>query len=185
MAEALRRGHYVRAIVRRETAFDRHPQLTVEKMSTGNHKELARRVSDADAVISVVSTWKSKKAHLVSKVAQDVLACHPKQFIGLTGVDALVPGEQFRGLRKVSCRFAQLIAKDVLWDGDELLRLCAPHENAVVLRSPAMRGGAKRRYRLLKSVKNIFRLVTRKMVACALLDSAEKPNQSPKFPFIV
>jgi len=183
--------HQVLAIINQHDQFVPNDQLVSKiKIKLDDHQRLEDLIKDCDAVISVVSSWKTAKKNSLTFVMNNlvpILNHYPnKRLISLTGSDARMEGDKFDLINFFFHPFLKLVAKKVLLDSENHLKILLNSKiNWTVLRSPTMKNGNNNHYRLdINHRPPIWNLVNRKAVAKALCDQIESNQFSQQAPFI-
>jgi len=189
VAEALARGHSVRAFIHRTNDFPNHPRLTLVKGDIHDVQSVANAVFGSQAVLCTLSSWKSPGKDVVSSGIRAIIpamnANGIDRIVTVTGSGAFTDEEQPSFLRRCGHTFGKLVAGKVIADGEEHIRLLqASGLDWTTLRSPVMNNGARIFYKLSMRPAPTWQYVPRKAVAKAMLDQLDGASYSRSAPFI-
>src|SRR5690242_9717687 len=73
VAEALARGHTVRAFIHRTNNFELHPQLSVAQGDIHDPQAVKQAIQGSDAVISTLASWGSSTKDIVSAAMRTII----------------------------------------------------------------------------------------------------------------
>lgn len=185
------KNHHVLAIINQHDQFIPNNSLVIKiKLKLNDYQQLERLIKESDAVISVVSSWKTVEKNSLTFVMNNlvpILNQYPnKRLISLTGSDSRIERDNFNLINFFFHPFLNLIAKKVLFDSENHLKiLLNSNTNWTALRSPTMKNGQSDHYRLDNNHRpGIWHLVNREAVARALTDQIETDQYSQQAPFI-
>lgn len=190
VAEALTRGHSVRAFCHRTSKLADHPQLQICHGDIYDTASVEAAVAGADAVISALGSWgtplKNILATGVSAIIPSMHLHHVGRIVSLTGADARGPGDNISLVHLLTHRFLAIFTSKVLYDGEEHIRLlAATNLDWTVLRSPPMLPlGRGKHFKLSDRRPLPWQTIPRQAVALALVDLVESSEQSRSAPYI-
>jgi putative NADH-flavin reductase len=184
VAELLRRGHTVMALVHRHGLPER-PHLTSVKGDVHDKASIQTVLEGSDAVISTLGSWGTKQKDVLSSAmslvipAMDTLGI--RRIVTLTGSGATLPNEHAGPLEWLSNLPLRLAAPKILEDGEKHLAMLAESPlDWTVVRSPVMNNRDRSAYTLELNGGGLT--ISRQAVANALVDLAEHgewPHQAP------
>jgi putative NADH-flavin reductase len=189
VAEALARGHSVRAFVHQHPDFKPHPNLHVVQGDIHDAQSVAAAVQGSDAVISALGSWGTKSKDIVSTGMRHIIPAMEhhgvERIVSLTGAEAHDSKDHPDLLRRLTHAGAALAAGRILADGEEHIRLLRQSNlEWTVLRSPVMTGSPRIFYKLSLQPLRPWRTIPRRAVAKALLDQLEGAAYAQAAPFI-
>lgn len=189
VAEALARGHSVRAFVHQNHDLPEDPQLTIVQGDVHKAADVLSAIHGCQAVVSTLGSWGTPDKDVVSSAMRHIIPAMEQagmeRIISLTGAEAWDDTDRPTLLRRCSRWGAKLIAHRILADGEEHIRLLrASRLDWTVLRSPVMTNSARIFYMLSLRPLKPWQTIPRKAVAKALLDQLDGPAYSKAAPFI-
>lgn len=189
VAEALARGHSVRAFVHRTHNFPSSTQLTVIQGDIYDKESVANALFGSQVVISTLGSWGTPKKDVVSSGMQAIIPAMQSfgidRIVSLTGAGAYIDGEKNSIGRQCGHMFGKLFAGKILVDGEKHIKLLQSSGlDWTVLRSPVMTDGARIFYKLSMRPVAMWQTIPRKAVAKALLDQLDGASYSNASPFI-
>lgn len=189
VAEALERGHYVRAFVHRNNRLKPHSRLHVVQGDIHDRKAVLGALDGCQAVICTLGSWHSKEKDIVSSGMRSIIpamqAIGLERIISLTGADARDSTDRPDLLGRSSRLTLGIIAGKIIADGEQHIRLLrASGLEWTVLRSPVMTNGAEIFYKLSLQPQRPWRTITRRAVAKALLDQLDGPAYAREAPYL-
>jgi putative NADH-flavin reductase len=177
------------------TAAVYRPKATIPKeakravVDVHDPSSVALALDGQDAVVSALGSWETKSQDILTSFIR-VGAPLMKQrgvwrVISLTGADARVPGDK----PALSARLMRFVlhtyAPKVIEDGEEHLRLLEKSGlHYTVIRSPKMKDGPPRSYRLGHKSAQVWWLINRWTIATAMCDQLESDKFVGKAPII-
>lgn len=189
VAEALDRGHTVRAFIHQTNNFELHPRLSVTQGDIHDPQAVSQALQGSEAVICTLGSWGSPTKDIVSAAIRTITpimeAAGIERIISLTGSDAYDISDEPTAQRRVAHLFAKLVAGKILTDGEEHIRLLrASRLDWTVLRSPVMTNDARIFYKLSLRPVAFWQAIPRRAVAKAILDQLDGAGYSLAAPFI-
>jgi putative NADH-flavin reductase len=186
--EALNRGHEVVAFTHKASNEPNRPGLTIKQGDVHDKQAVDEAMTSAQAVISALGSWGSPTKDILTAGIQNIIeiakSTQQQYIISLTGSDARAKGDHISFINKLSRSLFMLIAKDVLTDGEQHIRLLEDSQlRWTVVRSPRMNKQGKL-YRLSRKRPLPWASVSRKSVANCLVDLLEETNYYAQAPFI-
>ncbi len=128
-AEALGRGHHVRAVVHRVDPLPRHPRLEVVHGDVHAPRTLEDHVADADAVLVALGSAHARRPDVSGTGARVICRLMsengPTRLVTVTGSGARLPGEHVGPSHAVKRDQMRHGAPDLLADGDAHLAVLA------------------------------------------------------------
>lgn len=143
VAEALRRGHRVRAFTHRQSALAPHENLEIRQGDIYDASAVAAALDGAEAVISALGSWGTPKKDVLSAGMQAIVPAMTEQgirrIISLTGHDARHSVDALGLIHRFSHFLLNILAPKILADGETHLQLLEASElDFTVVRSPVM-----------------------------------------------
>jgi putative NADH-flavin reductase len=189
VAEALARGHQVRAFVHRHHGLKPHPQLTIIKGDIHDPSAAWAAVSGCQAVISTLGSWGTPSKDIVSSGMRHIIPAMEQQgverIVTLTGAEAWDSTDHPNLGRRLSHALARLGAGKILADGEEHIRLLRQSQlDWTALRSPVMTGSARIFYKLSLQPLQPWQTIPRRAVVKALIDQLDGAGYSQAAPFL-
>jgi putative NADH-flavin reductase len=189
VAEALARGHVVRGFVHHNPSFDPHPNLHIIRGDIHDKKAVDAAVQDGDVVICTLGSWGTKTKDIVSAGTRHIIPAMERhgieRIVSLTGAGARDNADRPTLLRRLEHVSASIIARRILADGEEHIRLLrASQLEWTVLRSPIMTSNPRIFYKLSLQPPKPWQTIPRRAVAKALLDQLDGPAYARAAPFI-
>lgn len=191
VAEAVRRGHTVRAFVFSTAEHVlQHERVEVVQGDATNAKDVASVIEGVDAVINCLGSWGTKTKDIQMRAMRVVIpamqAADVKRIVSLTGAEARALSDGVT-IRNQTSRFVfGLLAKKILLDGeDHLHQLEHSKLDWAVVRSPAMTNkGTGSGYTFTEKRPSLVATIRRDSVARAMVDLAESDVQLGNAPFL-
>lgn len=189
VAEAIARGHTVRAFIHHTNTLTDDPHLTIIQGDIHDKQAVANAIYGSQGIISTLGSWGTPSKDIVSTGIRNIIAAMTSmgidRIVSITGSDAYDSTDRPTLGRLCSHFVAKLAAGKVLADGEEHIRLLrASKLDWTVLRSPVMTNGARIFYKLSLRPVASWRPIPRKAVAKALLDQMDGPGYSAAAPFL-
>jgi putative NADH-flavin reductase len=189
VAEAIARGHTVKAFVHRTNVLGDNPHLTIVQGSVHDRRAVAAAVYGSQGVISTLGSWGSPRKDIVSTGMRSIIPAMEsagiERIVSITGSDAYDSTDELTLRRRCSHLFARIAAGKILADGEKHIKLLRTSSlDWTVLRSPAMTNGARIFYKLSLQPVASWQPIPRKAVAKALLDQLDGPGYSAAAPFL-
>lgn len=187
--QLLERGHTVQLFVHRSSPFEPSDRIKVIKSDIHNAAFVEAAVRGSDAVISTLGSWHTPTKDILSAAMRFVLPAMQQEgvtrIITLTGSAAVVPGEELSRASKLSHRLFSFVAKDIIRDAEEHMRLLV-ESNAdwTVIRSPIMRSSDNAEYVLNQKMPGAVERIPRAAVAQAIVDQLNATDQLKQAPHI-
>lgn len=188
VAEALRRGHHVRAFVHSQTDLDDDPDLSVFQGDVHDQAAVTDAVNGSQAVISTLGSWGTASKDIVSSGMRCIIPAMQQtgieRIVSLTGTDARDAGDRPNILQHLTHSLARIAAGRILHDGEEHIRLLRQSGlDWTVLRSPVMTSGGNL-YKLSLVAPKPWHTVPRRAVAKAIVDQLDGPGYSQRSPYL-
>jgi putative NADH-flavin reductase len=189
VAEALARGHRVRAFVHRHSNLPANPALVTVRGDIANPEEVLAAIQGCEAVISTLGSWGTASKDIVATGVRHCLPAMKQagidRIITLTGAEARDATDKPKMFQRLTHILAKLAAGKILADGEEHIRLLRGSGlDWTALRSPVMTGSPRIFYKLSLSPPNPWETIPRRAVAKAILDQLDGPAYSKTAPFI-
>lgn len=189
VAEAIARGHVVRAFVHNTNKLVANPSLTIIQGDVHDRQTVAAAVYGSKAVISALGSWGTPSKDIVTTAIRNIIPAMESagvdRIISLTGSDAYDSADKPTVGQRCSHLFGKLVAGKIIADGEEHIRLLrASTLDWTVLRSPVMTNGAGIFYKLSLQPVASWRTIPRKAVAKAMLDQLDGVGYSSAAPFL-
>lgn len=191
---ALEHGHDVTAFVHHDPKFAENPKLKVVQGDIHEPKDVARAVKGADAVISALGSWGTKRKDIVSSGMANIIPAMQdsgvRRVISLTGADARAEGDGLGVMHRLThaaIRLTPLPPRKVLADGERHIRLLERSGlDWTVIRSPVMNGrGRQKDFKLTSGRPMPWATINRHSVALCMFDLAVSGSHPRQAPFIV
>ena len=189
-AELLKRGHTVTALVHSsKLGVPPNSKLHVVSGDIHSSSDIAAAIKGSDAIVSTLGSWGTKSKDIVSAATKNLIPAMQKagikRFVSVTGNAAILPGENLTLIQNLSRRALLVIAKPILSDAEEHLRLLHDSDlDWTAIRSPVMTNSNKPNYKLASKPFAPWAVVSRTGVVMALADIIEDGSFSNQAPFI-
>jgi putative NADH-flavin reductase len=189
VAEALRRGLQVRALVHSHNPFDEMPGLTVLIGDIYRAEDISQALKGADVVVSCLGSWGTVKRNVLTTAMEAIIPTMQEQkitrIVTLTGSGALTHRKPNIFHRALMALLAPLPAGKVFADGEQHMRLLAESGlEWTTIRSPLMNNLDGTGYRLTARMGNHLRTISRVAVANCLLDQLDSDEWLRQTPII-
>lgn len=190
VAEALSRGHTVRAFCRSQPRFVAHPALTIVRGDIHDASAVETALRGSDAVISTLGSWGTPTKDILTTGIRNIIAAmqsaNVRRIVSLTGADARAPGDSLSLLHNLSHAAIQLFAKKILVDGEQHIYILAASKlEWTVIRSPVMVGlSHSSHYALSDSRPLPWQTVSRRAVAASMVDAIDNKSHYRSAPFV-
>lgn len=191
VAEAVRRGHTVRAFVFSTAEHVlQHERVEVVQGDATNAKDVASVIEGVDAVINCLGSWGTKTKDIQMRAMRVIIpamqAADVKRIVSLTGAEARALSDSVTIRNRTSRFIFGLLAKKILLDGeDHLHQLEHSKFDWTVVRSPAMTDkGTGSGYVFTAKKPSLIATIRRDSVVSAILDLVESGQQQQKAPFL-
>ena len=189
VSEALARGYSVRAFIHRSNILTDHPLLDIMQGDIHDPSSVAQAISGSQAVISALGSWNTAQKDILTSGMQTILpimkASGIERIVSLTGSAAHAPQEHISPARKLEHIFGSVVARRILIDGEEHIRLLRDSGvDWTVLRSPVMSASPRIFYKLSAKPPKIWETIPRKAVARAMVDQLDGASYTTAAPFL-
>ncbi len=186
----LAQGHEVLAVVHSHDIFQGTPHLHVRQFDIHDEVKVAEVIDGSQAVLSCLSSWKSKSGDVLSSAMRAIVPAMKKhgvqRLVSLTGTGALTPDDNPTLSQRAGHDMMATVAPKVLADGETHMEILkASKLDWTVLRSPNMNSHGAKGYHLSAELpNNPFTTVHRQAVAQAMVDQLEDTKWARKTPTI-
>jgi putative NADH-flavin reductase len=189
VAEALARGYSVRALVHQYNNLPASSHVTVIRGDIRHTAAVADTLHGCTAVASTLGSWGTPTKDVVTQGMRRIIPLMERQgierIVTLTGTDALDSTDQLTLSRRLSHLFAKLVARKILADGEEHIRLLRKSSlDWTTLRAPAMTNSPRIFYKLSMQPLRPWDTIPRKAIAKAIVDQLDGPSYSRCAPFV-
>lgn len=191
VAEAVRRGHIVRAFVYSTSEhITPHDNIEIVQGDACNAKDVDGAVAGADVVINCLGSWGTKTKDIQMRAMRVIIPAMHKhkvqRIVSLTGAEARAESDKVTIRSRASHFVFGLLAKKILIDGeDHLHQLEQSSLDWTVVRSPAMTDkGQGSTYAFTRKKPSLIATIRRDSVVAAMLDAAESDSAFRQAPFI-
>lgn len=191
VAEALRRGHSVRAFVHNHSDIADDSNLSIFKGDIYDVDSCRNAIKGCEAVVSTLGSWGTPKKDVVSTAMENIIpimqSMKINKIVTLTGADSEASNDK-RGLaHKLSRPLLATIAGKILADGEKHINLLENSGlNWSVVRSPIMTNyGQASNFKLTEDRPMPWQTINRKSVAIAMVNLLEATESELKAPYIV
>jgi putative NADH-flavin reductase len=189
VAEALSRGHQVRAFIHHSNALPDHPNLSIEHGDIHDKEAVEQAIVGSQAVVSALGSWGTPTKDILTVATGNIIpAMHSagiERIVSLTGSDAHDVHDNPSLSRKLTHALIGLVGRKILNDGEQHIRLLRASElDWTVLRSPIMSNGARIFYKLSLRPVVAWPPIPRRAVAKAILDQLDGAGYRKEAPFI-
>jgi putative NADH-flavin reductase len=189
VGELLSRKHKVTAFVHNHSAFQTQPLLEIVKGDVGEPSTVHAAIQDADAVISVLSSWGTPSKDILATGMRTIIpamqAAQAGRIISLTGAEAEASADGRSLIHRVAKISLGLVGGKVLKDGEEHIRLLEQSDlDWTVVRSPIMNERGPARYRLSDERPSPWQTINRHAVALSLVDLLTDEQYMKQAPYI-
>ena len=191
VAEALRRGHSVRAFVHNHSDIADDSNLSIFKGDIYDADSCRNAMKGCDAVVSTLGSWGTPKKDVVSTAVENIIpimqSMKINKIVTLTGADSEASNDKQGLLHKLSRPLLATIAGKILADGERHIKLL---ENSnlkwSIVRAPIMSNyGQASSFRLTEDRPMPWQTINRKSVAIAMVDLLETTESELRAPYIV
>ncbi len=190
VGQCLDTGHYVTAFVHGSSTFPKHKNLQVVQGNIYHPADVAKAIDGSEVVISALGSWGTPKKDVLTVGMRHVIPAMQARgitrIISLTGADALATGDSISLLTKLSRPALLLLAKKILIDGEQHIKLLEQSRLAwTVIRSPVMtERGDPNKFRLSHTRPFPWHTINRHSVAQAMVTQLDSDGFLQKAPFI-
>lgn len=189
VAHALEQGFDVKAFVHQHNDLPEHPRLRIISGDVSNADDVSVAMEGVDAVLSVLSSWKSKRHDVLSVAMERIVPAMQKhdvsRIISLTGAEARVGGDRLSLIHRFAHAALSLISGGVLRDGEKHIELLSRSSlDWTVLRSPVMTSSNHEVYNLSDRRPLPWVRISRNAVASAMIAQLGSEHLSQQAPFI-
>ena len=187
--EAVRRGHHVTAIVYKKSERHFSSAVEVREVDVHDKRQVIGSVKGHDAVLSALGSWGTEAQDILSVAMTSVIPAMEsyrlKRIVSLTGADARIAGDRPRLSSRILRSLLVTIGPKVVNDGEQHIHLLQNSQlDWTVVRSPKMKNGAPHAYQLSQKSANAWEVVSRRTIACAMLDLIEDGTYLKQAPII-
>ena len=166
------------AFVHSKNPFEPKPGLSVVKGDINDAEAVKKAVEGSDAVISTLGSWGTKDKNSLTVGMRNIIPAmetsKPTRLITLTGSGATWSGDKPSIFDKASHILLGLVARKILEDGEEHLRLLdASDLDWTAIRSPVMSSKSVSGYKLSYKPPSLVAKIPREAVAKCLIDQIE------------
>lgn len=164
-------------------------KLHIIKGNIHNKTDIEKALTGSTVVVSTLGSWGTKTKDIVSSATKNLIpamqAASIKRFVSVTGGAAHLPHETESISRKITRLMLGLVAKPILADAEEHLRLLSKSAlEWTALRCPVMTNKQSTSYKLSLIPPSPLANISRQAVVLALLETIEKDNFNKQAPFI-
>jgi putative NADH-flavin reductase len=191
VAEAVKRGHTVRAFVYSTSEhIVPHENIEIMQGDACDAADAAKAVVGAEVVINCLGSWGTKTKDIQTRAMQVIIpgmeSAGVKRIISLTGAEARALSDKVTVVGRISHRLFGLFAGKILADGEDHLRQLEKSTlDWTVVRSPAMTDkGQGVSYAFTVKRPTLIATIRRDSVVQSLLDLTELNNQVRNAPFL-
>ncbi len=194
VAEALRRGYNVRAVVHRDNVLSPNTHLTIVEADVYNADDIAMALQDSEAVISCLGSWGRKTAagnrNVLTAAMKLIIPAMKnakiRRIVTLTGSGAADPNVRPGLVHTLVMKVLQPFpAGRVFKDGELHMQLLKNSDlDWTTVRSPVMSDRGGPRYKLSMKASLHFITASRSSVATSMLDQLESTEWLRRAPII-
>lgn len=191
VAEAVRRGHQVRAFVYATSEhISPHKNIEIIQGDATDIQDVLPILLHVDVVINCLGSWGTKTQDVQTQAMKAIIPAMKQQgvtrIVSLTGAEARASADIITPGGRVSHALFGLFAGKILIDGEaHLHQLEQSGLDWTVVRSPAMTNkGRGNSYTFTEKRPSLIATIRRDSVVQALLDLAESGRQSRRAPFL-
>jgi putative NADH-flavin reductase len=190
VTKLLEKGHDVTAFVHSSKNLPEHSRLKLVQGDIHDSTQVAAAIQGNEVVMSTLGSWGTKSKDIVSTGMKSIVPAMEAQgisrIISLTGTEAWLDDEEHTVLQKVSHLVFSRIARGIIRDGEEHLRLLQQsNTNWTALRSPRMRGkGLAGKYLVSLQPPKPWAAAHRDDVADAMIEQLEESAFHHSAPYI-
>lgn len=187
--EAIRRGHQVTAIVYKKSERHFSSAVDVREIDVHNRRQVIGCIKGHDAVLSALGSWGTATQDILSAAMASIIPAMEsysvKRIVSLTGADARVAGDRPGLSSRILRSLLVAIGPKVIDDGEQHIYLLQKSQlDWTVIRSPKMKNGAFHAYQLSQKSAKAWEIVSRRTIACAMLDLVENSTHLRQAPII-
>ncbi len=187
--ELLARGHDITAVVHTNTVKNNHPKLNVLQGDVYVPSDIKKAIEGSDVVVCALGSWGAKSKYIVSTATINLIPAMKSakitRFVSVTGGAARSPDEKEPLIQKMTRILLSLIAKPILVDAEEHLRLLSDSNlDWTAVRSPVMTNSNYKNYNLSKEPVAPWATISRNAVVTSLADLVENKTYLKQAPFI-
>ena len=187
----LSRGHEITAFVHNKPLTDAGSEsLRIVSGDVNNIEDLKKAINGSGVVVSCLGSWGTKKKDIVSAATKNVIPAMEsagiKRIISVTGGAARTPNEIEPFIQKATRSLLGLIAKPILFDAEEHLRLLTLSDlDWTAIRSPVMTNNKSDTFKLTMDSLAPWAMVSRHAVVKALIEVVENNTFIKQAPYII
>jgi len=187
--ELVERGHSVVAATHNTNPFENLEQIKTVEVDVFDSNSVNNAVNGSNAVISCLGSWGTQSKKILTEGMKAIIpameATKITRIVTVTGAAAKLPDEDFGPIDSINRKVLRLVAKQVVDDGEQHLRLLQQSPLAwTSLRSPVMNNFGQFTYKLTSNSPLPTQTINRQAVACALVDLVESKEHLKQAPFI-
>lgn len=188
VAEALRRGHTVRAGVRGDYNFPKHPNLTVLPCDATNIEDVTKLLDGQQAVVSTIGHVKGSAPDVQTKATEVVIqvmnSLNITRFVDVTGTGVRFPGDKITLTDRLLNLAVRIVDPNRVNDGIEHMNTLQKSSiDWTSIRVLKLQNVKPRMY-ALRLHGPTKRWVGREEVACAMLEVLEQDTFIHEAPII-
>lgn len=185
----LNEDHHVTAFVYGSLNLKEHERLTIINGDVKNSEDVAKALTDADAVISTLGSWGTESKDILSSGMKVIIPAmekaHIKRIISLTGSGVLLRSDTVAWYDRLNPALLNLIAPKILTDGEKHIQeLSKSNLDWIVVRSPVMKDSERDTYTLSSTPPLPWKRMSRNGVARAIVDLVTNDQYLKQSPFI-
>lgn len=187
--EAIRRGHQVTAIVYKKSERHFSSAVEVREVDVHNRRQVIGCIRGHDAVLSALGSWGTVTQDILSVAMASIIPAmesyNVKRIVSLTGADARVAGDRPGLSSRILRSLLVAVGPKVISDGEKHISLLQNSQlDWTVVRSPKMKNGSPHTYQLSQKSAKAWEIVSRRTIACAMLDLIENSTHLRQAPII-
>ncbi len=185
----LQKDYNVKAFVHNHNPLNEDKNLTVFKGNIYSVQDVDNVIKGSDLIISTLGSWNTKNKDVLTSGMEIIIPAMKKnkitRIISLTGADAKSSNDKYSFISSFSHVFFSMIAKKILIDGERHISLLEKSDlDYTVIRSPVMKNGKTKTYRLSSQYCKPWESITRTSVAEAIVDQVTDNNYLKNCPYI-
>lgn len=164
-------------------------KVTIVRGDIHESSVVAKAIKGSDAVVCALGSWGTKSKDIVSAATKEIIPAMEtagiKRFVSVTGGAANLVNEQHSFTNNISHALLSIMAKPILLDAEEHLRLLAESKlEWTAVRSPVMTTWGNSRYKLVNKPLVMWATVSRTAVVDALVNLLETKSFTRQAPYI-